>query len=43
MIPLSNIKNIVSMRFLPEHLQLALALLRVCTGATLFLRHAWEK
>ena len=31
------------MRFVPERPQLALALLRVWTGATLFLRHGWEK
>jgi putative oxidoreductase len=40
---LANIKDILSMRFLPERTQAGLAILRVWTGATLFLRHGWEK
>jgi putative oxidoreductase len=31
------------MRFFPERTQAGLALLRVCTGVTLFLRHGLEK
>jgi putative oxidoreductase len=31
------------MRFVPSRAQAGLALLRVCTGAILFLRHEWEK
>jgi putative oxidoreductase len=31
------------MRFIPERPQIGLAVLRICTGATLFLRHGWEK
>lgn len=31
------------MRFIPERTEAGRALLRVCTGATLFLRHGWEK
>jgi putative oxidoreductase len=31
------------MQFFPERSQAGLALLRIWTGATLFLRHGWEK
>jgi len=31
------------MRFVPERTQAGLAVLRMWTGATLFLRHGWEK
>jgi putative oxidoreductase len=40
---MARFSDILRMRFLPEHPQVALAILRVCTGATLFLRHGWEK
>ena len=40
---MAGIKNILLMRFVPERSQLGLALLRVWIGATLFLRHGWEK
>jgi putative oxidoreductase len=40
---LAKIKDILAMRFLPEGAQAGLAVLRVCTGATLFLRHGFEK
>jgi putative oxidoreductase len=36
-------KNILLMRFLPERPQVGLAVLRIWIGATLFLRHGWEK
>jgi hypothetical protein len=38
-----SVKNVLSMRFVPEQTQLGLAVLRVCTGLSLFLRHGWEK
>lgn len=40
---MASIKNVVRMSFIPERTQAGLALLRVCTGATLFLKHGWEK
>jgi putative oxidoreductase len=40
---MAGIKDIVTMRFLPERAAAGLALLRVCTGAVLFLRHGLEK
>jgi putative oxidoreductase len=40
---MAGIKDILTMRFVPERTQAGLALLRVWTGATLFLRHGWEK
>ena len=40
---MANISDVVTMRFIPERTQAGLAVLRVCTGATLFLRHGWEK
>lgn len=36
-------KNILLMRFLPERPLVGLAVLRIWIGATLFLRHGWEK
>ncbi|MGA7220524.1 MAG: DoxX family protein [Candidatus Sulfotelmatobacter sp.] len=38
-----GIKDFITMRFVPERTLAGLALLRVYTGATLFLRHGWEK
>ena len=40
---MADFKDVLSMRFLTERPQAGLALLRICTGATLFLRHGWEK
>jgi putative oxidoreductase len=40
---MAGLKDVLSMRFVPERPQAGLALLRVCTGATLFLRHGFEK
>jgi putative oxidoreductase len=40
---MASVKDIVSMRLVPESTQAGLAVLRVWTGATLFLRHGWEK
>jgi putative oxidoreductase len=40
---MASVKDILVMRFVPERTQAGLALLRVWTGATLFLRHGWEK
>jgi putative oxidoreductase len=40
---MAGLKDIISMRFIPERGQVGLALLRIWTGATLFLRHGWEK
>jgi putative oxidoreductase len=40
---MNNLKEILAMRFVPERTQAGLAVLRVWTGATLFLRHGWEK
>jgi putative oxidoreductase len=38
-----KLRDILLMRFVPERPQVGLAILRVWTGATLFLRHGWEK
>jgi putative oxidoreductase len=40
---MAGIKDTLAMRFVPERTQAGLALLRVWTGATLFLGHGWEK
>jgi len=40
---MADIKDILTMRLVPERTAAGLALLRVWTGATLFLRHGWEK
>ncbi|HTW59174.1 MAG TPA: DoxX family protein [Terriglobales bacterium] len=40
---MAGLKNVVLMRFVPERSQAGLAVLRVCTGVTLFLRHGLEK
>jgi putative oxidoreductase len=40
---MAGIKDILTMRFAPERTQVGLALLRVWTGAALFVRHGWEK
>ncbi len=40
---MAGVKDVLLMRFVPERAQVGLAVLRVCTGATLFLRHGWEK
>jgi putative oxidoreductase len=40
---MADIKDVVTMRFISERTQAGLALLRVWTGLTLFLRHGWEK
>src|SRR5208282_4234526 len=40
---MAGLRDILTMRCVPERPQLALALLRVWTGATLFLRHGWDK
>lgn len=40
---MAGIKDIFTMRLVPERTAAGLALLRVWTGATLFLRHGWEK
>lgn len=38
-----GLRDVLAMRFIPERTQAGLALLRIWTGATLFLRHGWEK
>lgn len=38
-----TMKDVVLMRFFPERPEAGLALLRVCSGVTLFLRHGLEK
>jgi putative oxidoreductase len=38
-----QIRDFLTMRFIPERPQFGLAVLRICTGAVLFLRHGWEK
>jgi hypothetical protein len=38
-----RVKDVLLMRFLPERSHTGLAVLRVCTGMTLFLRHGLEK
>jgi putative oxidoreductase len=40
---MNRIRDFITMRFIPERPLSAFALLRVWTGATLFLRHGWEK
>lgn len=40
---MADLNDIFLMRFVPERAQVGLAVLRVWTGATLFLRHGWEK
>ena len=40
---MASVKDILLMRLVPDRTQAGLALLRVWTGATLFLRHGWEK
>jgi putative oxidoreductase len=40
---MTSIRDLISMRLISERPQAGLALLRVWTGATLFLRHGWEK
>ena len=40
---MAGITDILTMRFIPERAAAGLALLRVWTGATLFLRHGLEK
>jgi|ERR1700678_3905556 len=40
---MSRLNNILTMRFVPTRTQAGLALLRVWTGANLFLHHGWEK
>ena len=40
---MARVKDVLLMRFVPERAQTGLALLRVLTGATLFLRHGLEK
>ena len=40
---MADLKGLLLMRFVPERSQAGLALLRIWTGATLFLRHGWEK
>ncbi|MGB7435684.1 MAG: DoxX family protein [Candidatus Acidiferrum sp.] len=40
---MANLKDVLSMRFIPERSQAGLAVLRIWTGATLFIRHGWEK
>ncbi len=40
---MSSWKNLVGAGFLPSSPRLSLTVLRVVTGATLFLRHGWEK
>ncbi len=42
-IEMAGVKDVLLMRFVPERAQTGLALLRVWTGATLFLRHGLEK
>lgn len=40
---MQRLRDFVTMGFVPESPQRGLALLRVWTGAVLFLRHGWEK
>ena len=40
---MADVKDILSMRFVTERPQAGLALLRIWTGAALFLRYSWEK
>jgi putative oxidoreductase len=41
--PMPRLKDVLLMRSAPEPVQTGLAVLRVWIGATLFLRHGWEK
>lgn len=38
-----SLKNVLSMRFVPEQTQCGLSVLRICAGLNLFLHHGWEK
>lgn len=40
---MAKLSDIVTMRFVPERTQTGLSVLRICTGAALFLRHGLEK
>lgn len=40
---MSSFKNLLGADFLPSSPRLSLTILRIATGATLFLRHGWEK
>lgn len=40
---MASFNDFITMRFVPERTQAGLALLRICAGATLFIRHGWEK
>lgn len=40
---MNSFKAIMRLEFIPERSQVGLAVLRVWTGLTLFLRHGWEK
>jgi hypothetical protein len=40
---MTNVRDILGMLFVPERPEVGIAFLRVWTGATLFLRHGWEK
>lgn len=40
---MAKLSEIITMRFVPERTQAGLAVLRIWTGATLFLRHGLEK
>lgn len=40
---MASIKKFLSLDFSPERTQAGLAILRVWIGATLFVRHGWEK
>ena len=40
---MTGVKDFLLMRFVPERTQVGLAILRVWTGAELFLQHGWEK
>jgi putative oxidoreductase len=40
---MARVKDFLQMRFVPERAEPGFAVLRICTGATLFLRHGLEK
>jgi len=40
---MATVRDVVLPRFIPERAQVGLAILRIATGVTLFLRHGWEK
>ncbi|HTU35807.1 MAG TPA: DoxX family protein [Candidatus Acidoferrum sp.] len=40
---MADLNDILLMRFIPQRAQTGLAVLRIWTGAALFLRHGWEK